>query len=471
MFAKNGMRKAIAMSQLALLAVAGALLVLPESALAQYCDMLYSPNQGSRSTLRNPLIPTAPNAAPYQQPYNGQPPPIGDGFRPAPVIPGDLGGPHGVPSGYADPTHGNIFPTRGGQGEEGPWNYVPGAGRRFTEAGQQQGMFEFGQGQMNGTGMGPGGKNGGSGLINNGGPAYDATGMGPGGKNGGTGWVNNGGSAADATGMGPGGKNGGTGLVNNGGAAPDAAGMFGGGRSNGVGMGPGGKNGGTGVVNNGGAAGGATGSGPGGKNGGAGVVNNGGNAGGVGVVNNGGPSPGAQGTGDNLYQHERQPNRYDFNGPLPTVRTFARYLVILGCVSATVFMALAAWSMVMGSPYGGSRVMGAAGGLLLLLAGYTIWKIVQMNTFNANSTGWESHYRDGSPQNVQGPGGTQPNNGPFIPPQNPNGGGNPNGGNPNGGNPNGGNPNGGNPNGGNPNNGGGPIPQPPGSPFGPPGSP
>ncbi|MBX9940309.1 MAG: hypothetical protein K2Y32_13700 [Candidatus Obscuribacterales bacterium] len=76
---------------------------------------------------------------------------------------------------------------------------------------------------------------------------------------------------------------------------------------------------------------------------------------------------------------------YAFPGVVPTVATFSRYLVITGVVMATVFMALAAYSMVNGSPYGGARVLGAASGLFLLLAAYTIWKIVQMNTFNGNS--------------------------------------------------------------------------------------
>lgn len=76
---------------------------------------------------------------------------------------------------------------------------------------------------------------------------------------------------------------------------------------------------------------------------------------------------------------------YDFDGPLPTVRTFSRYLVILGVVAATVWMAMAAWGIVCGNPYAGSRAVGAAAGLMLLLGAYTIWKIVQMNTFKANS--------------------------------------------------------------------------------------
>ncbi len=78
-------------------------------------------------------------------------------------------------------------------------------------------------------------------------------------------------------------------------------------------------------------------------------------------------------------------SRYDYQGPLPTVRLFARYLVILGVVAATIWMAMAAFSVVMGSKYGGARVISAAAGLMMLLCGYTIWKIVQMNTFKYNS--------------------------------------------------------------------------------------
>lgn len=75
----------------------------------------------------------------------------------------------------------------------------------------------------------------------------------------------------------------------------------------------------------------------------------------------------------------------DADHPVPTVRRFARYLVILGVVSATIFMALAAWSMVLGHPYGASRVIGAVAGMMLLLSAYTIYKIVQLNTTNSNS--------------------------------------------------------------------------------------
>jgi hypothetical protein len=85
------------------------------------------------------------------------------------------------------------------------------------------------------------------------------------------------------------------------------------------------------------------------------------------------------------YPKANETSSYDFQGPLPTVRTFSRYLVILGVVCATVFMALAAYSVVLGHPYGGARVIGTASGFMLLLMGYTIWKIVQMKTFNAMS--------------------------------------------------------------------------------------
>jgi hypothetical protein len=72
----------------------------------------------------------------------------------------------------------------------------------------------------------------------------------------------------------------------------------------------------------------------------------------------------------------------DFDGTIPTVRTFSRYLVILGVVMATVWMALAAYGMTMGHPYAGMRVLGTAAGLICLLAAFTIYKIVLMNSYN-----------------------------------------------------------------------------------------
>lgn len=73
----------------------------------------------------------------------------------------------------------------------------------------------------------------------------------------------------------------------------------------------------------------------------------------------------------------------DLPGPLPIVRWFARYLVILGVVVATIYMAFAAYSLVNGNRNGPARVALAAGGLMMLLCAFTIWKIIIINAFNA----------------------------------------------------------------------------------------
>jgi hypothetical protein len=52
---------------------------------------------------------------------------------------------------------------------------------------------------------------------------------------------------------------------------------------------------------------------------------------------------------------------------------------------ATIWMAMASYGMILGMPYAGSRVLGTAMGLMMLLSAFTIWKIVQMNTFNGNT--------------------------------------------------------------------------------------
>ncbi len=59
-------------------------LSLPLSASAEY-------GANTVSTLRTPLIPTAPSSPPYASPMEGQPPPVGDGMSPAPVVGGHLG--------------------------------------------------------------------------------------------------------------------------------------------------------------------------------------------------------------------------------------------------------------------------------------------------------------------------------------------------------------------------------------------
>jgi hypothetical protein len=83
--------------------------------------------------------------------------------------------------------------------------------------------------------------------------------------------------------------------------------------------------------------------------------------------------------------YPKETAKYNFQGPLPTVRTFCRYLVLLGVVASTIFMAISSFKVVRGVPYAGQHVVQSAAGLMLLLMGYTIWKIVQMETFNFNS--------------------------------------------------------------------------------------
>lgn len=148
------------------------------------------------------------------------------------------------------------------------------------------------------------------------------------------------------------------------------------------------------------------------------ITNEGGDRqGGRGTTNNGGPRSDADRKSDNVFAHQQQSNNYDFQGPLPTVRTFCRYLVILGVVVATIWVSMAAVSVVMGNRNGQDRVIGAVGGLLLLLAGYTVWKIVQMNTFHANTTGFWANTR-GQAQQRQENGPVNPPT-TFAPPEDP----------------------------------------------------
>jgi hypothetical protein len=83
--------------------------------------------------------------------------------------------------------------------------------------------------------------------------------------------------------------------------------------------------------------------------------------------------------------YPKETAKYNFQGPLPTVRTFCRYLVLLGVVASTIFMAISAFKVVRGVPYAGQHVVQSAAGLMLLLMAYTIWKIVQMDTMQFNS--------------------------------------------------------------------------------------
>lgn len=93
------------------------------------------------------------------------------------------------------------------------------------------------------------------------------------------------------------------------------------------------------------------------------------------------------------YPKNNEQSIYSFQGPLPTVQKFCRYLVILGVVAATIWVAMGATSIVFGDGYGGAKVVGAIAGLMMLLCGYTVWKVVQMNTFKANSNAYINNSR------------------------------------------------------------------------------
>jgi hypothetical protein len=78
-------------------------------------------------------------------------------------------------------------------------------------------------------------------------------------------------------------------------------------------------------------------------------------------------------------------------GGMPTVQVLSRYLVILGVVVATILMAQASFGMVMGEDGAGARVIYTAGGLMLLLMAFTIWKVVQANMASLNEKGpWDA---------------------------------------------------------------------------------
>jgi len=73
-------------------------------------------------------------------------------------------------------------------------------------------------------------------------------------------------------------------------------------------------------------------------------------------------------------------------GILPTARVCARYFVMAAVAFATVYLIFAASSIIFGQAHGGPRVVAACGGLMLLLMGFTIYKVAVINLFNANGT-------------------------------------------------------------------------------------
>jgi hypothetical protein len=77
---------------------------------------------------------------------------------------------------------------------------------------------------------------------------------------------------------------------------------------------------------------------------------------------------------------------YIGGGVLPTARVCARYFVMAAVALSTVFLIFAASSIIFGQAHGGPRVIATCGGLMLLLMGFTIYKVALINLFNAKGT-------------------------------------------------------------------------------------
>lgn len=73
-------------------------------------------------------------------------------------------------------------------------------------------------------------------------------------------------------------------------------------------------------------------------------------------------------------------NNLSVKSKLIKVRQFARFLVKLGVVFATVMLIIASLAVMFGHRDGGARVVSVVGGLMLLLSAYTIWKQVMLDT-------------------------------------------------------------------------------------------
>jgi hypothetical protein len=89
---------------------------------------------------------------------------------------------------------------------------------------------------------------------------------------------------------------------------------------------------------------------------------------------------------------------------MPTVRKFAKMLVLIGAVFACVKMAFAAMAVIFGHKDAGLRVAGTVGGLVLLFCGYTIYKIVMVNAFRLDKPEFADapEWLDERPQPVDG---------------------------------------------------------------------
>jgi hypothetical protein len=106
---------------------------------------------------------------------------------------------------------------------------------------------------------------------------------------------------------------------------------------------------------------------------------------------------------------------YIYGGPVPTAKTFARFFVILGVVCATIYIAFAAFSIINGQIHGGNKVIGAAAGVMTLLMGYTIYKVLLINILYKNTIEPKAVSRHFSNQGQVKSPDRQVNNSPEIP--------------------------------------------------------
>jgi hypothetical protein len=98
--------------------------------------------------------------------------------------------------------------------------------------------------------------------------------------------------------------------------------------------------------------------------------------------------------------HPQDTSLYTYTPTLPIVVPFARYFVLLGVVFATVMLIMAAYSMVMGHSYAGTRAIAVIAGLMTLLSAFTIYKIVILDLLNSNSTTVTSNSKSTSSGNA-----------------------------------------------------------------------
>lgn len=81
-------------------------------------------------------------------------------------------------------------------------------------------------------------------------------------------------------------------------------------------------------------------------------------------------------------RHPRNGNN-EIKSPRKPIRDFSLYLVIGGVVVACVQIVIAGTFMTYGQPYAGGKAIAAAGGLMLLLMAFAIWKIDMVNVLAA----------------------------------------------------------------------------------------